>query len=340
MATIMPAWSQVHPSFVEPELLIQINQFSGAFDTLAEGKPRVKLGEGDLAVYIRRIDLRTRVAAGQTAYNQLPSCDIVGSTINTPTYLQRVRAEYDHHDTAAAANYNVSIVDAHRLAMRQGHFQLMRDALLFGMNPTNGEGLLNATGATTVNLPPDSFGNTTVVTYDNGQMAFWLLGQVQSLKTSTYQLGAGRTIVILGPQRALAQWEYSGIVQLTQYQRTGAGTASTAGLFKEVLLANGDKVIWCYDDTLQGKGPNGADVVLMVMPEVGQPTGAIPNTNEFGKLPNGMYMNTLMYTDMAAPREIPTPLAGGAIDVLSEIRISSGWAVRPEGVRILYMLYQ
>lgn len=340
MAMITPEFQMVVPSFMEPDLLIQINQYSGAFDTLAEGKPRVKLGEGDLAVYIRRVDLRTRVAAGQAAYNQLPGCDIIASAISTATYLQRVRSEYDHHDTAAAANWNISIVEGYRLAMRQGHFQLMRNALLYGMNPVNGEGLLNAAGATSVSLPPDSFGNDTVVTYDNGQMSFFLLQQIQALKTRTYQMGIGRTFTILGPQRTLAQWEYAGIVQLVQYQRIGAGTASTAGLVKEVLLSNGDKVIWCYDDTLINQGANGADAVLMVMPEVSQPQGANPNTNEFGKLANGMYMNTIMYADMAAPREIPTPLAGGAIDVLSEIRISSGWAVRGEGVVIISMQYQ
>ena len=49
---------------------------------------------------------------------------------------------------------------------------------------------------------------------------------------------------------------------------------------------------------------------------------------------------TLQLADMAAPREIPTPLAGGAIDVLSELRITSGWAPRPEAVTIVSMQYQ
>jgi len=62
----------------------------------------VRLSDGDLVAYIRRIDLRTKMAAGQAAYNQLPSVTIANSMISTPTYLQRVRAEYDHHDTAAA----------------------------------------------------------------------------------------------------------------------------------------------------------------------------------------------------------------------------------------------
>ncbi len=340
MANIAPSWVQVHPSFMEPELLLQYNQASGAFDTLSGGAPRVKLGEGDLYVYIKRVDLRTRMTAAQAAANQLPSVNIINSMISTPTYLQRVRAEYDHHDTAASGQWGVSIVEAHRLGMRQGHFQLMRNALLYGYNPVNGEGLINATGATTVSLPPDPGGNTTVVTYDNGAMAFFLLGQVSSLKTRTMQLGIGRKFTILGPQRILGAFEYQNIVQLVQFQREGAGSRSTAGVVKDVLMTNGDQVFWCYDDTLIGKGAGGTDAVLLVMPEVEKPQGTPINTNEFAKLSPGLDAVTMMYQDMAAPREIPTPLAGGAIDIVSELRVSSGWAVRPEGISILSMQYQ
>jgi hypothetical protein len=47
-----------------------------------------------------------------------------------------------------------------------------------------------------------------------------------------------------------------------------------------------------------------------------------------------------MFTDMAAPREIPVPLAGGAIDVLSEWRMTTGWGIRPEAIRLISMQYQ
>ncbi len=340
MATIAPSWVQVHPSFMEPEILLQYNQASGAFETLSDGAPRVKLGEGDLYVYIKRLSLRTRMASGQAAYNQLPNVVPVAEMISTPTYLLRVRAEYDHHDTAAADRWGFSIVDAHRLGMRQGHFQLARSALLYGMNPVNGEGLLNAQGATSVSLPPDSNGNQTVVTYDNGQMAIFLLGQVSATKTRTMQLGLGRKFVVLGPQRVLGAFEYQNIVQLVQFQRSGAGSTSTAGVVKEQLMANGDTLLWCYDDTLIGKGAGGTDVVLLVMPEVEKPNGEEINTNEFARLAPGLDACTMMYCDMVAPREIPTPLAGGAIDVLSEWRISSGWAIRPEAVTQISMQYQ
>src|ERR1700688_1370450 len=100
MAMITPAYVTVNPSFMEPELLLPYNQASGAFDCLPDGAPRVKLDEGDLYVYVKRLDLRTTMSVAQAAANSLPSCSIDASMIGTATYLQRVRAEYDHHDTA------------------------------------------------------------------------------------------------------------------------------------------------------------------------------------------------------------------------------------------------
>lgn len=340
MGNISPAYVQVNPSYTDPGVLLPYVQMSGAFDTLYGGEPQVKLSDGDLYVYMKRIDLRSKAAAGQSAYNMLPSISTALSMISTPTYLLRVRGEYDHHDTSAMDRWGVSIVEAQRLGMRQGHFQLARSALLYGFSPANGEGLLNAAGATAVTLPPDSNGNSSVVTYDNGQMAVFLLTQISAMKSRTNQLGIGHKFTILGPQRVLGAFEYQNIVQLTQFQRPGGGTASTANVTRSVLGDNDDEILWLYDDTLIGKGAGGTDAVIITMPEVKKPTGARINTNEFAKLAPGIEACTLMYCDMAAPKEIPTPIPGGAIDILSEWRITSGWGVRPEAITIMSMLYQ
>jgi hypothetical protein len=340
MANIAPAFVIVNPSFIEPDLLLPYSQVSGAFETLAEGEPLVRLGEGDLFVYIKRVDVRTKVAAGTAAYNLLPSTSTAASMISTPTYLLRVRGEYDHHDTAAMGRWGIDIVSAQRLGMRQGHFQLARSALLYGFNPANGEGLVNTNGATAVSLPPDSNGNDTIVTYDNGQLGVFLLSQISAMKSRTNQLGIGREFTILLPQRIGAAMEYQNIVQLVQFQRIGAGVTTTAGIVKEVLDWNKDVIKWTYDDTLIGKGAGGSDLILITMPKVKKPAGSRINTNEFAKLSPGMEACTLMYSDMPAPREIPTPIPGGAIDVLSEWRITSGWGVRPEAVTAISAIYQ
>lgn len=339
MPNLSPAWVTVNPSFTMPELLLPYTQASQAFMLLPRGEPMVRLGEGDLFAYINRVDVRTKSAAGAAAYNSLPSASIAMSQISTPSYLIRSRAEYDHHDTAAMARRGVSIVNAQRLANRQGLWQLSRLALLYGMNPANGEGIVNTNGATAVNLPADSGGNQTVVTYDNGQMAFFLISQLLAIKTATNNLGIGRKFAIIGPQRTLGTFEYN-IVQLVQYQREGAGSQSTAGVVKDVGGLNGDEIIWGYDDTLIGKGAGGTDLVIVCMPEVEKPQGMGFNTNEFASLAPGLDACTLQLCDMAAPREIPTPLPGGAIDVLYEMRITSGWGVRPESIRLVSMTYQ
>lgn len=338
MPNIAPAFVVVEPSYMMPELLLPYSQASGAMDVLPTGEPLVRLSEGDQVAYIKRVDVRTQVAAGQAAYNQLPSVSTAMSMISTATYLMRVRAEYDHHDTAAMNRWGVSIVEAQRLGMRQAHFQFARNGLLYGFNPANGEGLLNATGATVLNLPPDSNGDTTAVTYDNGQFAFFLMQQIANIKTRTNQLGIGRKFTILGTQRVLGLFEYN-VVQVTQFQREGAGTTSTAGVVKNVLMQNGDEVIWAYDDTLIGKGAGGTDALIITMPSVAKPQGGRMNTNEFARLAPGLEACNLQLCDMVAPREIPSPMPGGAIDVLSEMRITSGWGVRGEATTIVSIQY-
>lgn len=334
-----PAYEILHPSFEEPELLLQYTQASGFPDVLAGGQPRTRLGEDDLVVYMKQLNLRTKTAVGQSSSNELPGVDIFASMISTATYRYQSRSIYDHHDVSAGGRWGFSTVDAYRLGMRQGMFTTARDACLYGMNPANGEGLLNASGAVKVNLPPDQNNNDTVVTYDNGAMAFFLAQQVLNLKTRTVQLGIGKEFTILGPQRTLGLFEYS-IVQLVQMQRAGAGSMSTAGTLKEILMMNGDKLTWAYDDSLIGQGANGNDAVLLVMPEVTKPAGATINTNEFAKLAPGNSTNTTMYCDMPAPREIVSPMPGGKTDFMLEWRTSSGWAPRGTAVTIISMQYQ
>lgn len=334
------AFITLNPSFVEPEFLIQYSQASGFIDLLAEGQMRVRLAEDDLLVYMKQLNLRTKMAASQAGSQELPSVDVQATMISAPSYLLQVRNEYNHHDVAAGSRWGFAVPEAYRLGGRQANFQLARDASLFGMNPQNGEGMLNTPGSTAINLPPDTNGNSTVVTYDNGQMAFFLAQQILNIKTRTNQLGIGKKFTILGPQRTLGLFEYN-VVQLVQFQRIGAGTASTAGTVKEIVMANGDTLIWAYDDTLIGAGANGNDAVIIAMPEVDKPKGDQPvNTNIFASVMPGSKVCLTQYCDMAAPREIISPLAGGATDFLQEWRITSGWAPRAQALTIVSMLYQ
>lgn len=341
MGNYFPAQAKVTPSFSEPDLIITYAQPSGAFAALAGGKPRVKISSGDFYVYVNALDLRTDSQASQSGFNNLPSVTLKTSYYSTPTYLLRVRATYDHHDMAAAGGYSVSLPQAQDLACRQGIFQQMRNALLYGFNPANGEGLLNSSGATQVTLPPDSNGNDTLSTYDNGEMALFFLNQIVGLKSGMYQSGAAinSRIKIISPQRVGLQMGYANIVQVVQYQRPGAGTSTTAEIVSETAKQWGDTVEWYYDDTLIGKGAGGSDMVIMTIPEIEQPDIPGINTNEFAGVTPNMKAVNVQYADMAAPRKIPTPVPDGGITEVQELRVTSGWNLRGEGTYLINMPY-
>lgn len=156
---------------------------------------------------MKRLDIRTQVTSSQSGNaNQLPSVALDARMISTPTYMFRARAIYDHHDMAAAGNWGIALPEAQRLGTRQAIFQQLRGALLYGMNPAGGEGVLNTNGATTISLPADSNGNTTVLTYDHGQMAVFLLAQIRRFARVPCKWGVRLAWLFWGRSAPSARW--------------------------------------------------------------------------------------------------------------------------------------
>ena len=341
MSGFAPSYVTVNPHHMMPELIMQYSLASGAFTTLATENPMPRLGEADLYVYAKKVQLTTQVSANQSTANQLPSASVIPSMISTATYRLQTRAQYDNFDEAATGAWGYALPEALRLAARQGIAQQLRNALLYGYNPANGEGLLNTAGATRVNLGADSNGNTGYSTWDSGQLAQFLLNMIGNLKTTTLQIGQPLRLVFLAPQRFIQQISYGGIVSLTQFQRIGAGVETAAGLVETVASwAGGDDVSFAADDTLVGQGYGGTDAIILVAPELKIPrANAQINTNVFATLTPNQTATTLMLCDVAAPTEIPTPLADGGITTLYTMRSTSGWGIRPEGMIILSAAY-
>jgi hypothetical protein len=338
MAVIAPARVLVHPSRVEPQNIVTIAQPSGFMLGLGGESLRVLLSDVDKFIYQNRVDVRTAVAAQQASANLLPSATVTLEYASTATYLVRTRQEYNEWDVAETAEWNVGLPQAYRLASRQGIFQFIRIANLFGVNASNSEGLLNSPNSTSVNLPPDSYGNTTLLTYDNGQIAMWLLQQVNAALARMYFLGAPVRVVFIGPQRIIGTLQLQNIVQVTSYQRPGAGTATSAQVVKKVADEFDIEIVWAYDDTLIGAGSGGSDAVLMLVPEAVTPKVPGINTNEFATLTPMTDAMTMQYANVVAPIEVTTPIVEG-VDVTSSMRISSGVAWRGQAVTVLNVPY-
>jgi len=337
MSGFAPSYVTVNPHHMMPELIMQYSLASGAFSTLATENPMVRLGEGDLYVYAKKIQLTTQVSANQSTANSLPSASIIPSMISTPTYRLQTRSQYDGFDEAATSNWNYSLPQAMRLAARQGIAQQLRNSLLFGYNPANGEGLLNTNGATTQVLPADTNGAVGYQNWDSGQLAQYMLNMIAQLKQRTYQVGTPLRFVFLAPQQFITQITYSGVVQLTQFQRIGAGVQTAAGVVETVAeWAGGDDVSFAVDDTLIGAGAGGSDAIILIAPELKvMNVNNTLNTNIFATLTPNQTATSVMLTDVAAPTEIPTPIADGGITTLYTMRSTSGWTLRPEALTIL-----
>jgi hypothetical protein len=337
---LAPARVTLNPSRTLPGTVVQYQQPSGFESLLATGGIKVILDEFDKAAYVHKMDIRTKVAVGQNASNQLPSVDIAMEYGQAATYLMQVQAAWNRRDIGAAAGWNVDLINAQRFGMRQGIFQQFRNACLYGNNPAIGEGLLNAIGATTISaIPADPFGFTTVTTIDNGWMQQQLLNIIQALKVRTMMSGMEARITICGPQRVLTTWEYQ-VVQLTQYQRAGAGSQTIKRAVDDVGQFNGDTIDWVYDDTLIGKGPNGYDAVLFALPEVKKNEVSAIDTNEFANNVGPHFTDTIIQlADRTAPTEYLAPIALDGTSMGMEMLGTSGWVIRPECLTILGAQY-
>lgn len=154
------------------------------------------------------------------------------------------------------------------------------------------------------------------------------------------QPGRRQRVVIPGLQHVLGTMEIQQIVQPISYQHLGGGTDTVGGMVKEVLRGTNVQVSWVYDDTLTDVGADGTNMVVVTIPKVEvSMVNSTVNANEFTRLTPLLAANALIFIDMAAPRGTPTPIAGDAIDVLSETRSITGWTVRPEAIAVLSMAY-
>ena len=338
MSGLAPSFVTVSPNYFMPDMIMQYSMASGAFETLATQNPMPRLGESDLYVYAKKIQLTTQVASNQATSNQLPSASVIPSLISTPTYRIQTRAQYNHFDESATGQWGYSLPQAMRLAARQGIAQQLRNALLYGVNPAiSGEGLINTAGATTTSLGADTNGSVGYNNWDSGQLAQFLLNMIGTMKTRVNLIGTPLRLVFLAPQRFISQITYAGVVSLTQFQRIGAGVDTAAGLVKTVSeWAGGDNVTFAADDTLIGQGAGGTDAILLVAPELEvRNINNTINTNIFATLTPNLTATSLMLCDVAAPTEYPTPIADAGITTLYTMRSTSGWGIRPEAITIL-----
>ncbi|ELW9525926.1 hypothetical protein SIO92_000144 [Burkholderia cenocepacia] len=328
-------------SFTEPGLILSYTQQSGAFNMLAGGAPDVKIDHYDQYVYQHMIEVRSAATANQAAANVMPNATFRTSYGSVPTYLLRSRAQYDHHEVAAASSWDVNLADAKRLAAYQGIFQAARNGLLFGFTPSNGEGLLNAP-ITSVPIPPDADNHTTLSTMNAPYLFDFFLKTIQDVRKRVLNVGQGvpTKVVVVSTQDIIGFLEAS-VVDLTSYQRIGSGVNTIKGSITDVSDWNGVDVEWHVDDNLQGQGAGGTDAIFVIVPELAPQGKSAVSTNVFADKLQPSYMGTArQYFGSDTPLEFTAPLSGGFLDIVYEQRMTPGWMLRPKAATLLSVKYQ
>lgn len=204
MSTFAPAFKTLNPSMMLPDIAMQYSMVTGAFELIPGARPEVKIGTNDLLVYQKTLRLTTQNNVSQSLANQLSSSSVVQGYTQMKTYRISTRSQYGLYEDTAASAWGYSLPAALQLAARQGTAQTLRTLLLYGMVPSDGEGIVNAPGATTVSLGADSHGVTAYTKWDRGELAQALLGYISALKIRMLTLGQPSRIVVLGPQRFLS----------------------------------------------------------------------------------------------------------------------------------------
>jgi hypothetical protein len=330
-------------SYQEPGFIVEQAQTSG-YPKLFDKGLDSKLSPYDLAVYFKSISRRSSAQASQNEYGMLPSASIVAAQYSIPAYKLWTRSIVGVDEAAVASQtWGYGLMEGRRTLGHEAIYQAARTAAIFGVNPANGEGILNSPNIITGNLPPDSLGNDTFVTYDSNDLFQLLLNTVTNLIIGTFQGGLRPTIVILGPQRIINAMVTAKIVKLTSFQRQGSGSASagvSAKLQGDQADFAGYNLDYQVDDTLMNSGPSGSDIVIFTIPSMDVP-GAKFNTNEFGanSQPQMKSINK-MYIDAPLPREIQVPISGGATELTQISNISSGVCLRGQATNVLYVPYE
>ncbi|CAI3954116.1 unnamed protein product [Commensalibacter communis] len=336
MAVSAPARFQLNPNFQDPRPVVDLFQRSGAMKVLPDGHPKSGINFTDKMVYVNRLTLKTQNSISQDSQNQLVGADIIMSQMQTAVYLLQVAVSYNRHEAGAVSNYGVSLPQAYSLGLNQSIYNQLRHLLLYGFQPEFGEGLLNAPGIKKTVLPPDDNNTKDIKNMISGHISTVILNEIQDIISRTQQSGMKNVITILAPQRVLNLFAFAKIVNLATFQLAGSGTATIKGQLDAVLKDNDTVLLWQYDDTLESKGDNSTDAVIITLRQLdlsGQDVYA--NTNIFADSITHNDACNAMYTDLPAPLEIISPLPGGATHLQKELSATSGWALRPEATTVL-----
>lgn len=320
----------IQPNYVDPGL-VDTYMTSTWVDAMPDSAFRQNLNETTQQILKFKFGVTTNSQVGQGNAYSVPSLSYTTEPMSTPVYTVNLQYAINRDNAAMAANYGVDEAAVQQWLAEKSLFIQTMDATIFGINPSIGEGLLNATDrANEVLLASDLAGETYFDLQDKGEIRDAVIGHLNNLLMTNGMITAkGFTIGVLAPQ---AFWAvvHGSPIQLTSAQRQGAGTMTIWQAMLAWAVAYDAKFAIGMADKMEGHGINGADTAVFFIHEIKRSSQNNPMFDVSKSAPVPIE-NGVMSIYTMPPIEEPIPQHGG-LHVHVKARMSGLWAYRGKGI--------
>ena len=324
IATIQP--NIVDPGFVDSYII------STWVDAMPDSSFKQNLSETTQQVLKFALGVTANGQMGMgNAYN-VPSLSYTSELMSTPVYTFNVQYSINRDAAAMAANYGADEAALQQWLAEKALFIQTMDAVIDGINPSIGEGLLNATDRTSVVLlASDSTGETDLDLQDKGEVRTAIIGHLnQLLQRNGMQTAKGFTIGVLANQQFWGE-VHGAPIQLTSAQREGAGTITIWEAMLQWAKAYDATFQIGMSDKLLGKGINATDAAIFFLHEIKRSSMNQLDVNKAAPVP---IENNVMSIYTMPPIEEPIPQHGG-LHVHVKARMTGLWAYRGKAITVL-----
>ena len=324
IATIQP--NIIDPGFVDSYMT------STWVDALPDSTFKQNLSETTQQVLKFALGVTTNGQMGQgNAYN-VPSLSYTSELMSTPVYTFNVQYSINRDAAAMAANYGADEAALQQWLAEKALFIQTMGAVIDGVNPAIGEGLLNTTDRTSeVLLASDLTGETDLDLQDKGEVRDAVFRHLNNLlQRSGMQTAKGFAIGAIGAQNIWGELNGSPI-QLTSAQRAGAGTMTVWQAIEEWAERYQAKIFTGMSDKLLGKGINGTDAFVLFLHGIKRSSMNQFDVNKTAPVP---IENNVMSIYTMPPIEEPIQQHGG-LHIHVKARMTGLWAYRGKAITVL-----
>lgn len=330
--------SRVNPSVVLPGILTpQIQKVD--FEKYIGSKTSLASTKDEMVYVVTAQNINSETSVGQQWNQGLTRQTYSLGQLGLPLYRINAYIEYDENEQAKfeALSNGVGLPNFLENLAKQGINQRKHQGILFGFDSTKSQGIV--ANSTDSNLPADSAGANTILTYNIAELQAFLSQIARSVMDTTF--GASKPVVIASSQRVI-NYLKTAIVPLASNQANGGGVESIAQTYSKVIskwLGVG-KVDFVADDLLKEAGTNSKDIILFIAPGADSQEAVSEDVNQnlVGDL-NSINYNT-MYDAGEGLRKIERPADFDIFSSLLTYKMTPGATLRSEAVVKVEVSYQ